>query len=368
MRMKRWLFLIFFTIFSLIVVGSVQAQSDADEMLEGRIVEITNQEITNEFGESFQGQEFKIKVKRGSLAGEDIVFLSDPYHGVDTSAYGVGDEVAVLRTVSPDGTEQFFITDFVRRSGLWILFCSFVFLAVVIGGRWGASSVVGMAFSFAVIVKLVLPMIMAGQNAIMAAVLGSILIIPVTFGLSHGWKVKTWIAGLGTVITLILTGLMAVLAVEMTKLAGFGSEEALFLQAMVGGEINMKGLLLAGVIISSLGILDDITISQASVVAELKSANSKLGFGELFQRAMNVGRDHIASLINTLVLVYAGASLPLLLLFMTNDAQFLDVINTELVAEEIVRTLVGSSGLILAVPITTFLAAGYFHRQITATG
>ena len=161
---------------------------------------------------------------------------------------------------------------------------------------------------------------------------------------------------MGTLIALIITGILSSVFVEAARLTGFASEEAGFLR-VARQMINIKGLLLAGIIIGVLGILDDITISQSAIVFQLKEANKKLKFNELYKRAMNVGQDHISSMVNTLVLVYAGASLPLLLLFIDNPQPFFEVINYEIIADEIVRTLVGSIGLILAVPITTLIAA-----------
>jgi len=162
---------------------------------------------------------------------------------------------------------------------------------------------------------------------------------------------------------LIITGVLAGFFVESAKLTGFASEEAGFLQIARGGTINIKGLLLAGIIISTLGVLDDVTVSQSSIVNQLKETDKNLSFEKLYQRAMKVGQDHISSMVNTLVLVYTGAALPLFLLFIDNPHPFLEVINYEIVADEIVRTLVGSIGLILAVPITTFIAAMTLEKE-----
>ena len=167
---------------------------------------------------------------------------------------------------------------------------------------------------------------------------------------------------MGTFGALIITGILAVLYGSSTKLTGFGSEEASFLI----GNLNVTSfynLYLAGIIIGGLGVLDDITISQASIVSELSSANHKLGVKELYLRAMRIGHDHISSLVNTLVLVYAGSALPLLLLFTTSQATFAELLNYEAVAEEIVRMLVGSIGLVAAVPLTTLIAAYWYGQK-----
>jgi uncharacterized membrane protein len=167
---------------------------------------------------------------------------------------------------------------------------------------------------------------------------------------------------LGILISLIITGVLATIFVDATRLTGFGSEEVGFLQTS-GVPIDPRGLLLAGILIGALGVLDDITISQASSVFELSSANPAFGVRELYRRAMNIGQDHIASTVNTLVLAYVGASLPMLLLFAIYPQPFGQIINREFVTEEVVRTLVGSLGLVAAVPITTLLAGWLTGRK-----
>lgn len=184
-----------------------------------------------------------------------------------------------------------------------------------------------MAFSFLIIFKFILPKILAGANPILIAILGSLLIIPVTFYLSHGLNRKTTLAIIGTITALILTGLLAGVFVNATKLTGFASEEAGFLQVAKQGQVNIKGLLLAGIIIGLLGILDDITISQSAIISQLKQSSPKLKSGELYKKAMEIGKDHIASMVNTLILVYTGAALPLLLLFINSPRPFSEVIN-----------------------------------------
>ncbi len=279
--------------------------------------------------------------------GKSYEIESGQYETSNNIKYKIGDKIVVT-------DDQ--ITDYVRRPSLYLLFVIFLLLTVVIAGKWGLTSVFGMAYSFYIIFKFILPLIIKGYNPVTVSIIGAVFIIPVTFSMSHGINRKTINAIIGTLISMVIVGLLSVLFVNLSKLSGFAVEEAGFLQYQLGGIINMKGILLAGIIISTLGVMDDITISQASVVEELRKANKKLSKKELFFRSMNVGKDHISSMVNTLVLVYAGASLPLLLLFVNNPHPFLEVINYEIIADEIVRTLVGSIGLILAVPITTYIA------------
>jgi uncharacterized membrane protein len=197
----------------------------------------------------------------------------------------------------------------------------------------------------------------------LVVILGAVVIIAITFYLSHGLNRKTTAAVFGTLLALVLTGILASISIAATRLSGFGVEETMFLAHESAQPLNIQGLFLAGIIIGLLGILDDITVSQAAIVWQLKQAQPAMGFRELYGRAMNVGKDHIASLVNTLVLVYAGASLPLLLLFSSHAVSFGDAINYENIAEEIVRTLVASIGLMVAVPLTTLITALWATRQ-----
>lgn len=245
-----------------------------------------------------------------------------------------------------------------------LLFVIFVVVAALLVGRFqGFSSLLGMGFSFLVIFKFILPQISSGKDPVQSAILGSLAIVPFTFILSHGANRKTIVAISGTIISLVIAGFLALIFVEATKLTGFSSEEAGFLQAYKGSLINIKGLLLAGIIIGLLGVLDDITVSQSAIVQELKNTDIKLRPVEIYRKAMVVGKDHIASVINTIILVYTGAALPLLILFVDNPRPFLEVVNYEVIAEEVVRTLVGSIGLILAVPITTLIATSFLERE-----
>src|SRR3990167_3548556 len=202
-----------------------------------------------------------------------------------------------------------------------------------------------MGLSFFVIFTFVLPQILSGKDPIFIAITASLFIIPISFYLSHGLNRKTTAAVIGTIIALVVTGILANVFVDAARLTGFASEEAAFLQQAKPDLINIRGLLLAGIIIGVLGVLDDITVSQSAIVFQLKEANPRIRFDELYMRAMDVGQDHISSMVNTLILVYTGAALPLLLLFIDNPHPFSEVINYEIIADEVVRTLVGSIGL-----------------------
>lgn len=251
--------------------------------------------------------------------------------------------------------DEYIVSDINRTTPIYILFGIFVLLVLMVSKGWGLSSLVGMAYSFFIIFKFLLPLILNGHNPLLVSIASALLIAPVTFTLSHGFNKKTLIALTATFISLIISGFLAVIFIDVAKFSGLGSEEASFLQ-LINSQISILSLLIAGIIIGTLGILDDVTISQASIVKELKLANSDLNFVELYSRSMRVGHDHIASTVNTLILVYTGASLPLLLLFLNSNVGFSEAISNELIAEEILQTLIGTIGLVLAVPITTVLS------------
>lgn len=332
-----------------------------DENLEATVTHIIQEGVIEDELGSHLYQKLEMEVTKGSLDGQTIIVENGNLNSSNLQKYKVGDKLQLVKSTDLDGKDLFFITDYIRRGPLMMLAVLFVVITVLIGGIWGVTSLFGMIFSFFVIFSFILPQLLAGRDPIFVAILGATAIIPVTFYLSHGFNIKTHMAIVGTLITLVFIGILAGIFVDLVHLTGFASEEASFLQSELQGKIDVKGLLLAGIIISSLGILDDITISQSSVIKELREANHKLTQWELFSRGMRVGRDHIASLVNTLVLVYAGSSLPLLLLFVNNPHPFSEVINYEFIAEEIVKTLIGSIGLILAVPVTTALAVMYFY-------
>lgn len=275
---------------------------------------------------------------------------------VQSTPYEVGDNLVVTLYEDPlSGNETAVVNDEVRRPALIAAFGVFLVVVLFVAGWQGAMALLAMTFSFVVLLRLVLPLFLMGQAPALALLLGAILIVPVMFGLSHGWNKKSFVAMGSTLITLLVTSFLVISFTEMAGLTGMSSEEASFLQVDLGG-LDFKAILLAGILLGLLGILDDVCVSQASVVQELKHLKKRQSFRELYTRSMRVGRDHIASLVNTMVLVYAGAALPLLLLFVNYDQPFTQILNLEFMAEEVLRILLASIGLILAVPITTVIA------------
>ena len=267
-----------------------------------------------------------------------------------------GNKILVTVGLRPDGILTVYFADFVRTSSL--LWLAAIFAAtILIISRWkGFRSLLSMAFSLAVIIGYIIPNILIGKDPLLVSITGSIILLAVTLYLTYGWNLKTHAAVVSMILVLFITGLLAGVFVNFTRLSGSGDENALFLMQMLNAQINLRGLLLGGMLIGALGVLDDLVTTQASAVFELHHANASLGFRGLFQSAMRIGQDHVAATVNTLVLAYAGASLPMLLMFSLGRGDYGTLVNFQFVAEEIVRTMVGSIGLVLAVPLTTAIA------------
>jgi len=275
----------------------------------------------------------------------------------------VGDRIRVVRNPPPPaGTppeargDTYSFADLDRRSPMLWLTIAFAAIVVVFGRARGALSLVGLAASLVVVAAFIVPAILDGRPPLAVAVVGSLAVMLLTIALAHGLGPKSLAAILGTAASLALTVALAVTFTKLTHITGLSSEEAILLQ--VGqSDLSLEGLVLAGMVIGALGVLDDVTVSQASAVMALRRANPAQRFGDLYRGALTIGRDHVAATVNTLVLAYVGTSLPILLIFSVGETPFADAVSKEAVAEQIVAALVGSIGLISAVPITTALAA-----------
>lgn len=268
----------------------------------------------------------------------------------------VGDRVVLTYAADAPAGQQYQFSDFERDRSLVVLAVVFA-VAVVALGRWkGVRALAGVVLTLVTLAVFVLPALLNGSNPVVVATVASVLLAFVALYLTHGVSDTTTVALTGTLASVLLTGLLGWLFVGLTDLTGFADEESAFLSAIAGG-IDVRGILLAGIVIGSLGVLDDVTVTQVSAVNQLRRANPGLSRSELYGRGLAVGRDHVASTVNTLVLAYAGASLPLLLLFTQTGQSIRTVLTSEVVAAEIVRTLVGSIGIVVSVPLTTWLAA-----------
>ena len=272
-----------------------------------------------------------------------------------------GDDVVLILSDSPEG-KTYSIVDHQRSIELWVLAAAFA-LALIAFGRWrGFSALAGLAVTFAVLLLFVVPAIVAGESPLPVAIVGSAAIVLTVLYLTHGFTLSTTVAVIGTLASLAITGALSSISVAALHLTGITDD----ISASVGTShsVNMEGLLLAGIVIGSLGVLDDVTVTQSVTVTELARANPESGFGQLYRAGSRVGRSHIASVVNTIILAYAGSSLPLLILIVANHGSLGEVLTDQVIAQEIARSAVATLGLIAAVPITTGLAALTSSREV----
>lgn len=304
-------------------------------------------------------------VTDGSPAGEDASFqTSISEASVD---FGVGDRITLGYQPGNDPGFEYYFNDFQRRTSMLWLAGLFAVAVVALGRLQGVRALVALGVTGAVMVGFMFPSILDGNSPTAVALVAAGLIAIAALYLTHGASEMVTVALLGTFAALGLTAALAAVFASLARFTGFGTEDAFYL-TIASADVDVRGLVLAGIIIGSLGVLDDVTVTQVSAVWQLHEANPGFSARRLYAAGVIIGRDHVASAVNTLVLAYAGASLPLLLLFTQGGRALGDVAEGELVAVEVVRSLVGSIGLVAAVPITTALAALVVTRGSAVPG
>jgi len=329
------------------------------ELLRGRILELLPP------SNDPTAPDVRILALDGAEKGQTLdAHLQGPSGGQDLPRYQVGDEVVV--NVSLDPQAPFIsVADLYRIPALALLLGLFAVAVTVVGGWRGVRSLIALALTLAVIVKIVVPLILAGYEPAWVAIFAATGVTIATFLLTEGARARTVAAAIGTFASLALVGGLAVLFDELARFtASRGSEDVTYLQAVGLNNIDIGGLILAAIIFGALGILDDVTVTQAATVDELHELDPSLGRLALLRRAMNIGRSHIAATVNTLVLAYLGASLPLIVLFAAGRQDPLLTASTEVIAVEIVRAIVGSIGIVAAVPLTTAVAVVVTGRSL----
>lgn len=353
---------------SLFSVSFVQAQTQTEDfeysepevsILKAKVVEVVR-EINTGFlydgGQDIYIQEIKAEILDGENSGQIISI------GEDWLLMDEGDKFYVEQ-YEYENEIQYTVLDYSRTSGLKWLLLAFIILIIIFGKWQGVRSIVSLGASLLVIIYILIPLLLNGAPPILTSVALGTLILAVAIFFTHGFNKRSLIAFGGTTATVLITGVIAALVVNGTHLTGFGAHESTYLDFNTGGQLDFVGLLLAGIIVGILGVLDDIAITQVAVVRELYALNEKLGKKEVFTRALRVGKEHVAALVNTLVLAYVGVSLPLLLYVSTLDGtNFALLVSSEVFATEIVRIILGSAGLIFAVPLTTFAAALFLGK------
>ena len=327
------------------------------EMEAAQVVAILDEGTVNLGGTVQPYQELQVKILEGQYQGTVVqVDYGKGQIQPEGLHFKPGDQILVTLGTDQNNTLQANYADVMRVRPILILLAVFI-AALLVVARWkGLRSLLALVFSFVVVIGYIIPHILHGEDPVRVSIIGSMILLVVTLYLTYGWNLKTHSAVVAILIVLAITGLLAWLFIQVAFLTGNGSEEALYLVQEPGIQINLRGLLLGGMIIGALGVLDDLVITQASAVFELHAANPALGLRSLYQKGLRIGQDHVASTVNTLVMAYTGVALPLLLLFSVERGNYSQLIDLASVAEEIVRTLVGSLGLVAAVPISTLIA------------
>lgn len=330
-----------------------------------KVTSILSQGTKTAGGEKHLYQKLQLQILDGSDAGKTITLI----YG-DTSTITQAQEVTTGQTVvllkSQTAKQTIYqLVDNYRLTQLYPIAIVFLIVVLLVSRLRGLGAIAGLGISIFVIIAFIVPQILTGQDPLLACLVGSLIIMVATMYLAHGFSQKTNIALISTSIALILTGVLSYVAVLMTNLTGLGSEDVTSLQFGPTSSINFQGLLLGGIVIGSLGVLEDITTGLAASIQEISQANHRLQFRELVTSGLRIGNEHIAALVNTIVLAYAGVGLPIFLFLVINPNHqpLWFVINSELIMEEIIRTLAGGIGLILAVPLTAVFAAWAFQQK-----
>lgn len=301
-------------------------------------------------------QEVVVHIKEGEKKGDEVTFEND------LLKLEKGDSIYVNRLVTIEGVEYYTFKDADRHFALVSLGALFVLVLTVFSGFHGLRALMSLALSILIIFFVLVPLLLNGYSPVFVSVLVSGPILASALFLTHGFRARTTIAFLGTFGAVMVTGSIAGIWVSLAQLTGLSSDEAIYLNFSTKGSLDFGGILLGSIIIGILGVLDDVSITQAAVVLELKRANKNLTFRELYRRALRVGSDHIGSLVNTLSLAYIGVALPLVLLLVKAESSLVLSLNQEIVAVELIRIFIGSIGLILAVPLTTAIASWWYER------
>jgi uncharacterized membrane protein len=327
------------------------------ETVSAQVLQVVDQGTVNLGGVDQAYEDLEVKILEGQYKGAVVQmnYGKDQFQP-EGIHYGPGDQILVTIGSGQNSELIAEYADAIRTRPILILLSVFI-AALLVVARWkGFRSLLALVFSFAVVIWYIIPHIIHGEDPVKVSIIGSMILLIVTLYLTYGWNIKTHSAVVGILIVLIITGVLAWLFVKIAFLTGNGSEEAIYLIQIPGIKVNLRGLLLGGMIIGAIGVLDDLVITQASAVFELRKANPVLGLKELYSKAYRIGQDHVASTVNTLVMAYTGVALPMLLLFTLARGNYGELINLASVAEEIVRTLVGSVGLVAAVPVSTFIS------------
>ncbi|MBU1036639.1 YibE/F family protein [Patescibacteria group bacterium] len=344
---------------------SLEGTRDANisEVFKAKIVEVLEEKVISlENGGKIIQQNLKLRGLSGKWEDKEFEYKGiNDIQAINSQQYKAGDKLIINYSLDSQEEEMFLIVDKERTNSLYWLVILFIVLIIIVGGFKGLKSLISLAVTMMVILWFIVPRIFQGANPILISIIGGAVIVFLVIYLTEGRNQKSYLTVISIYLSLIITGFLSWFFIKIAALSGTASEEIMFLVDS-SKVVDFRGLLLAGIILGAIGVLDDLVISQLATVEEIKRADHNLTVKEVYKRAKRVGVSHLASMTNTLFLAYVGVALPLLLLFYIKQPPFMtigQVLNSEIIATEIVRTLVGSIGLISAMPISTWIAAKY---------
>jgi uncharacterized membrane protein len=325
---------------------------------QGKIISILSQKTQTTDGMTSLEQKFKVQLLDGKEKGKTVT-IEMSGDSKTSQKLNQGDTVVVDSKQYLKGGTEYSIYEPYRLNYLFLVLIAFMLLIGFVGGKKGIGAIIGLAVSLAIISLWIIPQILNGQDPLQTCLVGAFAILVFTTYIAHGISLKTTVAIIGTTIAFLFAAWLATTLVSLMQATGLGSEDVYNLQIGSNSPINPQGLLLGGILIATLGALNDITTTQSMTIFTLVKENPKQKLSELFGKGMDIGKEHIASLINTLILAFAGSSLAVLIFFELNPLHLpiWVILNNESTMEEIIKSIVGSSALILAVPITSFIAA-----------
>lgn len=361
-KIKYFSVLVILMFFLIPVLSFAQNQETTDQTFKAVVIKILDEKTKeNEKGIEFVQQNLKLRGLEGEFRDQDVEYIGIGNVEVASAiTYSLGDKVLVNKTIDGQGNTIYYVVDYVRVGSLLWLAVLFLFVILIVGGFKGFKALLGLIVSFAVILYMIVPWVISGRDPLIIGVFGSLLILLAIIYLTEGWNKKSHIAVFSIAVSLAVTLILSYIFTFLAKLTGMADPETVYIINEAGKSINFRALFLTGVMIGTLGVLDDVVVGQIEAVAQIKEANRQIKDGLLFKSAMKVGKSHLGAIVNTLFLAYAGVSLPLLILFYLQQGKYnsyWQAVNTELVSAEIIRTLVGIIGLALAVPIATFIAS-----------
>jgi len=355
--MKK-IFLILFLLF-FIFPSNLYAQ-ETEETFKGVVEEVFEVPCSEVLNDSYICFEYMVRIdETNESIRTSIPILSES----GDSKFNLGDRVYATYITDGFDYESWAITSFVREAPILIMVLIFAISAILIGKRQGFGSLLSLAFTILILYGWAIPRILDGGDILLVGVITVCITLVVIMYVSHGFNKKSSIAVLSTLIGVLIVSILAKVFISMVRVDGSGSEEAFLLMSQVGSNLDLAAIFFISILIGAVGVLDDVVMSQVSSIQELHHANPTLSSRKLFSQAMNIGKDHLSSMVNTLFIAYAGSSFALVILLTYNSGGISNILRTDAIAEEIVRTLAASTGILLIVPITSFIASYLIPRQ-----